>query len=62
VVTITSGRTLVVVALLIVSLVAMALGRMAGQRAAGDTEGERESCDDGEKIPLQRHLPTDFAG
>jgi hypothetical protein len=58
----TSGRTLVVVALVTVSLVAMALGRMAGQRAAGDTEGERESCDAGEKIPLQRHLPTDFAG
>jgi hypothetical protein len=48
--------------LVTVALVAMVLGRVAGQRAAGDAEGKRESCDDGEKIPLQRDLPTDFAG
>ncbi len=45
------------------SLGVMALGRMTfGQGAAGDAEGEGESSGDGEQIPLQKHLPTDFAG
>src|SRR5436190_8772931 len=45
------------------SLGVMALGRMTfGQGAAGEAEGEGESSGDGEQIPLQKDLPTDFAG
>jgi hypothetical protein len=36
--------------------------RMAlGQGAAGGGEGDDGSRRDGKKIPLQEHLPTDFA-
>jgi hypothetical protein len=45
------------------SLHGMVLGRMtACQGTADNAEGERESGSEGEKIPLQEHLPTDFAG
>src|SRR5204862_7547139 len=45
------------------SLGVMALGRMTfGQGAAGEAEGEGKSSGDGEQIPLQKDLPTDFAG
>src|SRR5512133_889215 len=45
------------------SLGVMALGRMTfGQGDAGDAESEGENGGDGEQIPLQKDLPTDFAG
>jgi hypothetical protein len=41
----------------------MALGRMTvGQGDAAETEGERQDSRNGENIPLQKHLPTDFTG
>jgi hypothetical protein len=33
-----------------------------GESAAGGDEGDRHDSRDAEKIPLQEHLPTDFAG
>jgi hypothetical protein len=40
----------------------MAVPRVAlRQSDAGDAEGEREGGRDGKNVPLQKHLPTDFA-
>jgi hypothetical protein len=41
----------------------VALGRMTvGQGDAGEAEGERQDSRNGKYIPLQKHLPADFAG
>jgi hypothetical protein len=33
-----------------------------GESAAGGDEGDRHDSCGGKRIPLQEHLPTDFAG
>jgi hypothetical protein len=46
-----------------VGVATMALGRVTlGHGDPGEAEGERQDSRNGKNIPLQKHLPTDFAG